>query len=46
METIKFGIKLAPHPHVGSLIQNEHETRKLMELTDPRYVWLTPTPRT
>jgi inosose dehydratase len=41
METIKFGIKLAPHPHVGSLIQNEHETRKLMELTDPRYVWLT-----
>ena len=40
-ETIKFGIKLAPHPHVGSLIQNEHETRKLMELTDPRYVWLT-----
>ncbi|HYJ35672.1 MAG TPA: TIM barrel protein, partial [Rhizomicrobium sp.] len=40
-ETIKFGIRLAPHPHVGSLIQNEHETRKLMELTDPRYVWLT-----
>lgn len=41
METIKLGIRLAPHPHVGSLIQNEHETRKLMELTDPRYVWLT-----
>ena len=41
METIKLGIKLAPHPHVGSLIQTEHETRKLMELTDPRYVWLT-----
>jgi inosose dehydratase len=41
METIKFGIKLAPHPHVGSLIETEHETRKLMELTDPRYVWLT-----
>jgi inosose dehydratase len=40
-ETIKFGIRLAPHPHVGSLIQTEHETRKLMELTDPRYVWLT-----
>ncbi|HWX90976.1 MAG TPA: sugar phosphate isomerase/epimerase, partial [Rhizomicrobium sp.] len=40
-ETIKFGIRLAPHPHVGSLIQNEHETRKLMELTDPQYVWLT-----
>jgi inosose dehydratase len=41
METIKFGIKLAPHPHVGSMIQNEHETRLLMRLTDPRYVWLT-----
>ena len=41
METIKMGIRLAPHPHVGSLIQNEHETRRLMELTDPRYVWLT-----
>ena len=40
-EIIKLGIKLAPHPHVGSLIQTEHETRKLMELTDPRYVWLT-----
>jgi inosose dehydratase len=40
-ETIKFGIRLAPHPHVGSLIQNEHETRKMMELTDPHYVWLT-----
>ena len=41
METIKMGIKLAPHPHVGSLIQTEHETRLLMKLTDPRYVWLT-----
>lgn len=39
-ETIKFGIKLASHPHVGSLIETEHETRRLMELTDPRYVWL------
>lgn len=41
METIKFGIKLAPHPHVGSLIETEHEVRTLMRLTDPRYVWLT-----
>ena len=41
-ETIKVGIRLAPHPHVGSLIQNEHEVDLLMkELTDPRYVWLT-----
>ena len=41
MQTIRFGIKLAPHPHVGALIQNEHEVRRLMALTDPRYVWLT-----
>ena len=40
-QTIAFGIRLAPHPHVGSLIEMEHEVRKLMELTDPRYVWLT-----
>jgi sugar phosphate isomerase/epimerase len=40
-QIIKMGIKLAPHPHVGSLVQNEHETRLLMQLTDPKYVWLT-----
>ena len=40
-ETIKLGVKLAPHPHVGALIQNEHEVRTFMRLTDPRYVWLT-----
>jgi inosose dehydratase len=40
-QTIAFGIRLAPHPHVGSLIEVEHEVRRLMELTDPRYVWLT-----
>ena len=38
---LKMGIKLAPHPHVGSLIQTEHETRTLMKLTDPKYVGLT-----
>jgi inosose dehydratase len=40
-QILKMGIKLAPHPHVGSLIQNEHETRTLMQMTDPKYVWLT-----
>src|SRR5262249_61842 len=40
-QTIKLGIKLSPHPHVGSLVQTEHETRTLMQLTDPKYVWLT-----
>ena len=40
-ETIKFGIKLAPHPHVNSLVQNQHEVDLLMKETDPNYVWLT-----
>ena len=40
-ETLKFGIKLSPHPHVGALIETEHEVRLLMALTDPRYVFLT-----
>jgi len=40
-ETIKFGIKLAPHPHVNSLVQNQHEVDLLMKETDPSYVWLT-----
>ena len=40
-ETIKFGIKLAPHPHVNSLVQNQHEVDLLMKETDPAYVWLT-----
>lgn len=39
-ETITFGIRLAPHPHVGSLIETEHEVRTLMSMTDPRYVWI------
>ena len=41
METLKLGIKLAPHPHVGSLVQNQHEVDLLMKETDPRYVWMT-----
>jgi inosose dehydratase len=40
-QTLEFGIRLAPHPHVGSLIEVEHEVRSLMSLTDPRYVWIT-----
>jgi sugar phosphate isomerase/epimerase len=40
-QILKMGIKLAPHPHVNSLIQTDHETRLLMKLTDPKYVWLT-----
>lgn len=41
MATIKMGLKLAPHPHVGSLVQDQREVDLLMRETDPRYVWLT-----
>lgn len=40
-QTRELGIRLAPHPHVGSLIETEHEVRQLMALTDPQFVWLT-----
>ena len=40
-ETIKMGLKLAPHPHVNSLVQNQHEVDLLMKETDPAYVWMT-----
>jgi sugar phosphate isomerase/epimerase len=40
-ETLKDGIKLAPHPHVNSLVQNQHEVDLLMKETDPNYVWMT-----
>ena len=39
-QTLAFGIKLSPHPHVGSLIETEHEARTLMALTDPHTVGL------
>jgi sugar phosphate isomerase/epimerase len=40
-ETIKVGLRLAPHPHVNSLVQTQHEVDLLMKETDPTYVWLT-----
>ena len=40
-QTIAFGIRFAPHNHVGTSFYLEHEFRRVMELTDPRYVWLT-----
>jgi len=39
-ETIKMGLKLAPHPHVNSLVQSQHEVDLLMKETDPAYVWM------
>lgn len=40
--TADLGIKLAPHPHIWGPIEREWEIRRLMDLTDPRYVFLTP----
>ncbi len=39
--TIGYGVRLAPHPHIWGPMEREHEVRTVIELTDPRYVWLT-----
>lgn len=35
------GIRLAPHPHIWGPVERPHEILRLLELTDPDYVWLT-----
>jgi sugar phosphate isomerase/epimerase len=40
-QTITYGVRLAPHPHIWGPMEREHDMRRVMELTDPRYVWLT-----
>ncbi len=40
-QTIAHGVRLGPHPHIWGPMEREHEFRRVMELTDPRYVWLT-----
>jgi sugar phosphate isomerase/epimerase len=40
-QTIAFGVRLAPHPHIWGPMERDPEIRKVMALTDPRYVWLT-----
>jgi inosose dehydratase len=40
-QTLALGIRLAPHPHIWGPMEREHEVRRVMELTDPAYVWLT-----
>jgi sugar phosphate isomerase/epimerase len=40
-QTIEFGIKTAPHPHIWGPMEREHEVRRTLELTDPRYVFIT-----
>jgi inosose dehydratase len=39
--TAELGIKLAPHPHIWGPIERPEEVVRLLELTDPAYVWLT-----
>jgi sugar phosphate isomerase/epimerase len=41
-QTIAMGIRLAPHPHIWGPMEREQYIRRTMELTDPKYVWLTP----
>jgi sugar phosphate isomerase/epimerase len=40
-QTIAFGVRLAPHPHIWGPIEREHEMRTVLAHTDPKYVWLT-----
>jgi inosose dehydratase len=39
--TIAMGIRMAPHPHIWGPMERERDVRRVMELTDPKYVWLT-----
>lgn len=38
--TADIGLRLAPHPHIWSPLERENELRQVMELTDPRWVYL------
>jgi len=40
-QTIAMGVKMAPHPHIWGPMERERDVRRVMELTDPKYVWLT-----
>ncbi len=40
-QTITYGVRLAPHPHIWGPMERDHEVRRVLALTDPRYVWLT-----
>jgi inosose dehydratase len=41
-QTADLGIKLAPHPHIWGPVERPEEIDRIMELTDPAYVWLLP----
>ncbi|MGE3271230.1 MAG: sugar phosphate isomerase/epimerase family protein [Chloroflexota bacterium] len=40
--TADLGVRLSPHPHIWGPVERPEEIHKLMELTDPRYVYLLP----
>ena len=40
-QTIAMGVRLAPHPHIWGPMERDEEVRRVMELTDPAYVWMT-----
>jgi len=40
-QTIAMGIRLAPHPHIWGPLEREKDMRRVMDLTDPKYVWMT-----
>ena len=41
-QTVEFGIRAAPHPHLWGPMEREDEVRYVLDNTDPRYVWFTP----
>jgi inosose dehydratase len=40
--TLELDVRLSPHPHIWGPIERPEEIHRLMELTDPRYVYLLP----
>lgn len=39
--TLALGVRLAPHPHIWGPMERERDMRRVMELTDAKYVYLT-----
>lgn len=39
-KTLAHGVRLSLHPHIWGPMEREHEFRRVMELTDPKYVFL------
>ena len=39
-QTIAYGVRLSPHPHIWGPMEREHDLRAVMDNTDPRHVWM------